>query len=1439
MPKIFLIKNRLHQQQQRLLESQNLLQDKNEDDRLVPPLSPKRDRERQLERSTSPQQYQPRPTPHQPFNQQPEDFLSSSSSSSVSPANSTNIASTSDSLKALHLNNHQRQQDIEDTHKAFGLTRSRSQSPINVLDLHHKKTSSSSTSSKILTKCRAADDYEGEDDEEQPLSLVSSLTYLGRKRFQQYHRNLRTAAAATATATASPVSTTTATTTTTTTSPPTPETTIDDKDNVATTTDTCNSSKEENNEVGPITSLAEGKDRLSPEVTTTTSNSITTTNNAAAAHHSRTPSPPASHSNVVISSCKLSSPPAPTTPSHQQDCTTTEFVPKVFNPKAEDLSQAPAPAAPAEEQNDSPKSASPKHRYISSYNKSLIGNVVLTQAQRKEYPLEIVQKIQSEVLKNNSIPTRQPSAIDDNSDSDSDSDDGSKLIVDEKPLVPEEQPLSLRVRSTPPPEDQRPSPPPCPEPAVRCSVIQRTPSAFEENQRRRSHEVLLPLSNLENLGPEQQEPIDYHVPRRKSTLDNDDEEQQLNAKRLERERKLREARRRSALLAARTILAQARVNPRFIRSLPGILAAAAGHGRTTSGSNGSSQGQGFQGGFGGSNGSGSQQPSSGGGSPTGFGGSGGLSGGAGGGMGGGRDGRAPSNFLLQNAAAYLMSAAGNGGTGGSGGQQYPLGGGDNIGGGSPPSLSGTSLDQTPSSASSMLFANGHGNNSLPYSSLAHCAKYNQPSSPSSTSSPQHYPPHLPYGPNPSAYGIILKDEPDIEYDEAKIDIGAFAQNIIQATMGNSGNFNASAYEDAIMSDLASAAQGPNGTVDPLQFTATLMLSSQTDHLLEQLSDAVDLSSFLQRNCVDDENSTSPRQDFELVSTPSLTPDSVSITPVDCHNSNNSHLDSFHENLMQQLTNNMGRTQQTAGNYAPYERQQPQQQQQQHHNMQQQQPPPSYQHATRDMMQMQQQQTYGHNQNANSQPPLNNLLNQNNILMQQQHYQQQQHGNNYHQLPHHQQQQQQQHPLSLNQQPNQQQQHHHHQQQQQQHFHHGQHGGHPSQHGGGHGHHAHQQQHHHHLQHHSDNSNLSLPSPNSSSATNSATTTANGHMMIPSQGHHPMSSAASNTSSGSASALLDTSLLDTKPIIQSVSPTHCQTSNGSRLCSSSSSSSSSSVCSSSSLSSNLSSSTALYKQKRSLNLDAAASLNLTSPIVAKLHESKVLQQRLGLPPEVQLEFVNGGHGIKNPLAIENTHGHHHHHRIRSIDCLEDMKKPALITDASSMNGGNSNASSNSENSQESNNFVCRICLKSFSLKRLLNRHMKCHSEIKRYLCTFCGKGFNDTFDLKRHTRTHTGVRPYKCNLCEKSFTQRCSLESHCLKVHSVQHQYAYKERRTKMYVCEECGHTTCEPEVHYIHLKENHPYSPALLKFYDKRHFKFNNSQFANNLLGQLPMPVHN
>lgn len=210
----------------------------------------------------------------------------------------------------------------------------------------------------------------------------------------------------------------------------------------------------------------------------------------------------------------------------------------------------------------------------------------------------------------------------------------------------------------------------------------------------------------------------------------------------------------------------------------------------------------------------------------------------------------------------------------------------------------------------------------------------------------------------------------------------------------------------------------------------------------------------------------------------------------------------------------------------------------------------------------------------------------------------------------------------------------------------------------------------------------------------------------------------------------------------------------------------------------------------------AEVGASPPNLPPVH---VTAQRLGIPLHMipTLEFVNGGHGLKNPFLTQSEQ-----YKLENGQANEMKPYPS-----------------------EDDPLKCSICGKRFTLARLLNRHLKCHSDVKRYLCTFCGKGFNDTFDLKRHTRTHTGVRPYRCHLCDKSFTQRCSLESHTLKVHGISHEYGYKERRNKMYVCEECGCTTNQPEEHYMHLKCHHPYSPALSKFYDRRHFKFNNNEF--------------
>ncbi|KAK7482571.1 hypothetical protein BaRGS_00026172 [Batillaria attramentaria] len=165
-------------------------------------------------------------------------------------------------------------------------------------------------------------------------------------------------------------------------------------------------------------------------------------------------------------------------------------------------------------------------------------------------------------------------------------------------------------------------------------------------------------------------------------------------------------------------------------------------------------------------------------------------------------------------------------------------------------------------------------------------------------------------------------------------------------------------------------------------------------------------------------------------------------------------------------------------------------------------------------------------------------------------------------------------------------------------------------------------------------------------------------------------------------------------------------------------------------------------------------------------------------------LNGGYGIRNP----------------------EFEEPKLPTDIPRNKSGF---------------LVCPQCDKEFRAQRLLNRHMKNHGNVKRYLCVFCTGSFNDCFDLKRHTRTHTGVKPYKCEECTSAFTQRCSLEAHMTKLHGVVLPYKHKERRKKIYVCEDCGETAEKPETYLAHLRHYHPENPVLEKSHDKRQFNFN------------------
>ena len=65
-------------------------------------------------------------------------------------------------------------------------------------------------------------------------------------------------------------------------------------------------------------------------------------------------------------------------------------------------------------------------------------------------------------------------------------------------------------------------------------------------------------------------------------------------------------------------------------------------------------------------------------------------------------------------------------------------------------------------------------------------------------------------------------------------------------------------------------------------------------------------------------------------------------------------------------------------------------------------------------------------------------------------------------------------------------------------------------------------------------------------------------------------------------------------------------------------------------------------------------------------------------------------------------------------------------------------------------------------------------------------------------TCAGIRPFRCGACGKAFTQRCSLEAHLAKVHGQPASYAYRERREKLHVCEDCGFTSSQPDAFARH-----------------------------------------
>jgi uncharacterized Zn-finger protein len=94
------------------------------------------------------------------------------------------------------------------------------------------------------------------------------------------------------------------------------------------------------------------------------------------------------------------------------------------------------------------------------------------------------------------------------------------------------------------------------------------------------------------------------------------------------------------------------------------------------------------------------------------------------------------------------------------------------------------------------------------------------------------------------------------------------------------------------------------------------------------------------------------------------------------------------------------------------------------------------------------------------------------------------------------------------------------------------------------------------------------------------------------------------------------------------------------------------------------------------------------------------------------------------------------------------------------------------------FVCTAqrCLKEYSTKFALQRHLYTHSGIKAFQCRYCSKRFSLQQYLQEHEHTHTKAKPFVCGIdgCTDSFRQRGKL---CL--HRRTHS-SYEKKQYKVY-----------------------------------------------------------
>ncbi|XP_017762443.1 PREDICTED: zinc finger protein 585B-like [Eufriesea mexicana] len=89
--------------------------------------------------------------------------------------------------------------------------------------------------------------------------------------------------------------------------------------------------------------------------------------------------------------------------------------------------------------------------------------------------------------------------------------------------------------------------------------------------------------------------------------------------------------------------------------------------------------------------------------------------------------------------------------------------------------------------------------------------------------------------------------------------------------------------------------------------------------------------------------------------------------------------------------------------------------------------------------------------------------------------------------------------------------------------------------------------------------------------------------------------------------------------------------------------------------------------------------------------------------------------------------------------------------------------------ESNQVTCCACKRTFTQKRYLRYHQRCHSERTMFTCNICTKTYTRLDNLSRHNAFHVNPDKFLCTYCEKTFTRKDLLNKH-LKCHDNKYRF---------------------------------------------------------------------